>query len=288
MLSLGGRGLPDLRVPVKYATFDVDGTLKVPPSDISTIVIESISQLKRNGVIVGIASGRALWAGRQEMATIGVSGPSIFSRGATIAASNGSIIEVEGISKETLLPLLTLLRVHSIAVHLDTPELYYSEADSELLRHHEGYFKLPAQRVKTFEDIFDTVSVVRVALTTPSEFAQSDLLNSIPLRFPEVSFGVAPSPRDPSKIFVNITPTRASPDQTIQQVVSMLKIDLGSVISFGDGDTDIPLLSTVGIGIAMGNASDKVKQHAHLIAPSVEQDGIAVVINYLLSIQKHF
>lgn len=45
-------------------------------------------------------------------------------------------------------------------------------------------------------------------------------------------------------------------------------------MAFGDGKNDIELLQTVGMGVAMGNASDEVKRHAKAICLSVDQDGI--------------
>lgn len=52
-------------------------------------------------------------------------------------------------------------------------------------------------------------------------------------------------------------------------------------MTFGDGGNDINMLEHAGIGVAMGNASDRVKAAADYITSSVDDDGI---INAL----KHF
>ena len=53
--------------------------------------------------------------------------------------------------------------------------------------------------------------------------------------------------------------------------------------AFGDGKNDIEMLSTVGCGIAMGNASDEVKSYAHQVTDSVLEDGVATGIEkYIL------
>ncbi|MBX4181389.1 HAD hydrolase family protein, partial [Candidatus Parcubacteria bacterium] len=46
----------------------------------------------------------------------------------------------------------------------------------------------------------------------------------------------------------------------------------------GDARNDTPLLNVCGLRIAMGNADDKLKRIAHYIAPSVEDDGVAHVV----------
>ena len=45
-------------------------------------------------------------------------------------------------------------------------------------------------------------------------------------------------------------------------------------IAFGDGGNDVDMLLAAGIGVAMGNASDKVKAAADEVCGSVEEDGV--------------
>jgi len=53
-------------------------------------------------------------------------------------------------------------------------------------------------------------------------------------------------------------------------------IDLSQTIAFGDAENDIPMLEAAGIGIAMSNASDKVKAAADKVSSwSNDEDAIA-------------
>ncbi len=45
-------------------------------------------------------------------------------------------------------------------------------------------------------------------------------------------------------------------------------------MAFGDADNDIDMLKSVGIGIAMGNANDRVKANADYITEEADKDGI--------------
>ena len=53
-------------------------------------------------------------------------------------------------------------------------------------------------------------------------------------------------------------------------------------IAFGDGGNDIEMLQWAGIGIAMGNAEESVKQHADLVTDDVDHEGIENAIKQLL------
>lgn len=64
----------------------------------------------------------------------------------------------------------------------------------------------------------------------------------------------------------------------ILKVLDILNIPIENSYAFGDGINDIEMLSTVGCGIAMGNASDEVKKYAHKVTESVHDDGVAVGI----------
>ena len=71
------------------------------------------------------------------------------------------------------------------------------------------------------------------------------------------------------------TNTKAS---GILKVLEYLNIPLENSYAFGDGKNDIEMLSTVGCGIAMGNASDEVKNYAKKVTETIQNDGIALEI----------
>lgn len=58
-------------------------------------------------------------------------------------------------------------------------------------------------------------------------------------------------------------------------------IDPSNAVYFGDDNDDIDSIKNCGLGVAMGNAIDKVKVVADVIAPANEEDGVASVIEQL-------
>ena len=57
-------------------------------------------------------------------------------------------------------------------------------------------------------------------------------------------------------------------------------IDLADTMAFGDGGNDIPIIQKAGIGVAMGNALDAVKESADYVTASVDEDGIAHALEH--------
>ena len=51
-----------------------------------------------------------------------------------------------------------------------------------------------------------------------------------------------------------------------------------SIIAFGDDFADIGMLELCGLGVAMGNAIEEIKEKADIIIGSNDEDGIAVFL----------
>jgi len=81
-----------------------------------------------------------------------------------------------------------------------------------------------------------------------------------------------------------ITHALATKQQGIWEAAKVLDLKPAEIVGVGDGYNDFPLLMACGLKIAMGNANDDLKGIADYIAPSVENDGVAHVIEkYILA-----
>ena len=78
--------------------------------------------------------------------------------------------------------------------------------------------------------------------------------------------------------WVSVTNALATKLHGVMWIADYLHIRPEEIIGVGDGYNDYPLLSACGLKVAMGNAVDEVKAIADYIAPSVEEDGVADVI----------
>ena len=70
----------------------------------------------------------------------------------------------------------------------------------------------------------------------------------------------------------------------IAELARWLGIPLSSVMAFGDEENDLPMLTSVGYGFAMGNAPEHVKAQCAFATDSFDNNGIAHAIEkYVLS-----
>ncbi len=73
---------------------------------------------------------------------------------------------------------------------------------------------------------------------------------------------------------IDIIPKDGGKGTAIERGFLHYKFSKEEAIAFGDGENDIDMLLSVGKGIAMGNAAEKVKEIAADICESVTDDGI--------------
>jgi Cof subfamily protein (haloacid dehalogenase superfamily) len=78
----------------------------------------------------------------------------------------------------------------------------------------------------------------------------------------------------------------ASPDVTKAAGLEFLAEHLGftreRTVAFGDGENDIELVDWAAYGVAVDNADDRVKEIADFVCPSVDEEGVAQVLEAYL------
>ena len=74
--------------------------------------------------------------------------------------------------------------------------------------------------------------------------------------------------------FTDITAKQADKGQGLLAIANQAGLDPKFTMAFGDGGNDLSMIRTAGIGVAMGNALDSLKQEADYVTTSVDDNGI--------------
>lgn len=81
---------------------------------------------------------------------------------------------------------------------------------------------------------------------------------------------------------LTINHVKSTKAHAINHLSQLLNINRQQIIGVGDGPNDFPLLMASGLKIAMGNSVKELKAIADFIAPTVDDDGVATIINKLI------
>jgi hydroxymethylpyrimidine pyrophosphatase-like HAD family hydrolase len=75
--------------------------------------------------------------------------------------------------------------------------------------------------------------------------------------------------------FMEVGSPLASKMQGLQTLLQHLRLSFAEVIAVGDAENDVEILRAAGLGVAMDNASERVKAVANLVIKSNSEDGLA-------------
>lgn len=266
---------------IKLALFDIDGTLKNSQDQIPQSTIDAIIQLKRRGCKVGFASGRPLCAVGDVWGSIQVDGPCILFSGALVVDHNREVLQETTLDIHLAAKLLEVCRHLDLSLEFESRDSIFTERTTALLKIRWSYFSSPATQINDLSSVLMSESIIKasISLNPKTEQVKFDQLKS---ELPDFNYGIGRGAAHPELAFVNITGKHCSSTSALDKILETLSIRASQVISFGDGDSDIPLLKAVGCGVAMGNAYDPVKKAADYVTASVDENGIAVAVEAII------
>lgn len=262
----------------KIIFFDIDGTLVDSMNgitDISPKVKEAIYRLKDEGHYVFIATGRPYAFLSEALLNFGFDG-FILANGAQIILED-KIIFRDKIDKGFVEKAIQTFE--ELAIEYILEDEYYSYLKEEYEGLYSFYESIGISRklIKREYQI-EEIEVQKMEMCCKTEEAMKKCLDFIQAH-PEYDYWHSIS----AKAF-EVYPRRNTKATAILKVLEHLDIALENSFAFGDGKNDIEMLETVGCGIAMGNASDEVKQYAHVTTETVHNDGVAIGIEkYIFS-----
>lgn len=247
---------------IKAIFFDIDGTLisfnthTVPDS-----TIEAIRKAREKGILVFAATGRQLSAinGLDGIVLDGY----ITLNGAYCADKRKRTIFKQSIPSSSIDSIVSYFEnVRSLpCVFVEEDRMCVNEVDDRVLYLYKLLRSkgLPVMNVDYFRqrEIFQLTAFV-------TEEETPEFMRHLP--------GCADMRWHPD--FTDIIASGIDKSVGIDKICAHYGLSLSDTMAFGDGGNDIPMIGHAGIGVAMGNASDRIKQSADFVTDSVDDDGV--------------
>lgn len=102
------------------------------------------------------------------------------------------------------------------------------------------------------------------------------MLEELPVKFPDlvVTTSIVNN--------IEINSKDATKGIALKKLADYLEIPVSQTMAFGDDFNDITMLETAGIGVAMKNAAEEVKNAADYVTDSCDSNGVANAVNHFL------
>ncbi len=253
----------------KIFFFDVDGTIK-GFDGISDRVVDAIRNMRKQGNLCFIASGRPPAFISQDIIDVGFDGY-ILSNGANIIY-NDELIFNEVLDYDEIKKIIQYFHKKHIEYVLQTSTKCYID---KRCTHLISFYKKLNANFEKFEFEFDLEE--QLHRTNKFEFLpRNELIRKLMIKKLN-SFEYMSYP----KSCVEVYSKNISKATAIKKVIEMLNINFDDTYCFGDGKNDIEMFMSVAHSFAMANANDEVKAKAKNICPSIKEDGVAVILEQL-------
>ncbi len=264
-------------MPIKLIAIDMDGTLLLPDHTISPAVKNAIAAARERGVNVVLCTGRPFAGVENYLKELHMDRPNdycITYNGALVQkAQDGSTVAQTALNYDDYRYLEQIAREVGSHFHaLDRYTLYTANRDISYYTVHESFIaNIPlvfcepenmdknGQYLKVMM-IDDPVILDKAIARIPDEVHERyTLLKSSPY-------------------FLEILDKRVNKGTGVKALAESLGIKQDEVMTLGDQENDIAMLEYAGMGVAMGNAIDKVKEVSDFVTKSNLEDGVAYAI----------
>ncbi len=271
----------------KLIVLDIDGTLTNDEKKISTKTKQSILEIQQRGLKVVIASGRPTCG------IIPLARELEFEKyGSYILSYNGGMITNCGTGEVIFsrsLPNGVLKDAYNFAKEFGAEIITYqgndiiSEIDSNKYMNVES--KINSMNINNVGNMLDYVNfdVPKCLLLGDGE-RMGELEPILRERLGESANVFRSEP-----FFLEVMPAKVDKAQSLARLLEALGLTKEEMIACGDGFNDLTMIEFAGLGVAMENAQDKVKEAADFITLSNNNDGIAYVIyKFMLTTKNTF
>jgi len=258
---------------VKAIFFDIDGTL-VPYGlgHIPEEVCRAIAEVRKKGIKVFISTGRHIeWVDNVDDAEF--DGYVTANGSICLLADKKTRIHLHCIDPSDIKRLAEFCKTSdmSIAVIPANGGLFLTSTNELVDKACEG-LKIPDIPINTVESALDKDIVQLMSFASPEDRIKSGLLTDILTHCQATSW---------NPLFCDIVSKGSDKGIGIRKMADYFNIPIEDTVAFGDGTNDIEMLSTAGIGIAMGNAPDEVKSAADYVTDHIDSHGVINAFRHL-------
>lgn len=275
------------RPKYKMLVTDMDFTLLNSEKKISDRNREAINKAIDKGVHMVIATGRIYTSARVYARLLGVSTPIIASNGAIIreAVVNNPrdterTIYKNTLDAETVNEMIRLSRKYGLFSHFFTEDTIIAEKLVNVsLRYTEWNKYLGSDdqvKIKIVDDIEETLDANTVGVLK-AVVVDSDGEKLHALRNDIVETGRV-SASQSMKNNLEVMNKGVTKGNAVKILAQMYGIDREEIIAIGDNENDMSMIEYAGLGIAMGNAEECLKNIAGYITADYQEDGVAEAI----------
>lgn len=259
----------------RMLVLDLDDTLLKDDRTVSELTRRRLLEAQQQGMIVVLASGRPTYAMQhlaKELCLAEYSGYFISFNGARITScADQHILLSVDISHAQMCKLFDLAQEHGVYIQTYTEDHILVSKDNEYTQIEKEITGMDVIECTDFKAEIPKTAVKAMMLEHPDRLKEVEKA----LR-PVVENELYMTITKP--FFLEFMNPAVDKGKSLVTLAQHLNVPMEQVIAVGDSYNDISMIKAAGLGVAMGNAVEAVKQAADYETADNEHDGVARVV----------
>lgn len=262
----------------KLVASDFDNTI-FNGERVSPRVVKAIADYRKAGGKFVVATGRVYPSIAKKLHLVGADDELIACQGSAIyRASTGEVLRRYALPSEIAMQAVRFLESKGEVCHAYADKAFYSARKNPLSEMYAVYcdfrptyvdrplsaflpempFTNKVIGIIDADRILDRMKELRALLGDGAEVTKS------------------------SDIFLEVTSAEAGKGTCLLALAESLGISREETVAVGDNLNDLSMIVAAGLGASVGNGVSWLKERADLILPSIEEDGVAVLLERIL------
>lgn len=263
----------------KLIATDLDGTIVAHYGEISERTIQAFRDAHALGIEIFFVTGRPpRWMPEIREA---------FGFGRAICGNGALLYDLleDKVLEEWLLQVdaqLECVRKLRIAI----PQISFAVESHNYFHREKAYVPrwdigLDNVGVESIEEIMTAPAIKLLARCSEEELSSDEMLD---IALGELEGIATVTHSNPFESLLEISSLGVSKGTTLSKMAQRLGIEAKDAVAFGDNPNDFSMLSWAGRSYAMVNGHPNGKDYAKAVAPSIDEDGVAQIIEELLQL----
>lgn len=255
---------------------DFDGTLRRDAGGISETNARAIREYISNGGIFAICTGRMMSSILPHAQSLGLESLLIAYQGALILdLKSGKTLRNIHHSAQEAAQICLVMEKMGLHIHVYDGDNFYTNKNDWLLAEYERICGVKG--VLAEEDLSSLVLKKNIEPQKVLAMVEPKDRNAVYNKVTSVlgkNFNVTTS----SDALVEVTKMGCEKGDAVRFLAEYYNIPCGKVAAIGDNINDIPMIKAAGLGVAVGNAEEALKEVADVVTCTNNEDAVAHII----------
>lgn len=268
---------------------DADGTLVDSEGQLRDTVREAVANARARGLLVVVCTGRRYRTARPLLEALDLAGPVVLHNGVLVKdARSGETTAGHFLPDSVYQPAQRLLR--GVAPPLVYVDRYFEGIDvyhEPMARCHEFQAEYLSSNTSVICEVDSLGTAPAEAVVMISLMADGDSLLGLQSEVRNELGDAVQTNFIMNKNYrghiLEITRAGVSKWGALLAIAKAEGIEASQIAAIGDDTNDTEMIANAGIGIAMGNAVEEVKEVASMLTETNDRDGVARAIEALLA-----